>query len=155
MTIRTPRAFATAAAALLLVAFLHVAIALGGSSWYAFFGAPRPLVEMAAAGAARAPVTCFIVAALFAAVAGSAMVSSQDSRARPFARGVLAIAGAAFVARGALFVGLAAADPQVLLPFCGRCEALNPFVAVSSAAALAIGALCLAAARNEETRTST
>lgn len=59
-------------------AALHIAIIFGGPDWYAYFGAPRGLVEMARTGNIRAPISCLVIAAFLALLAVYAFSGARD-----------------------------------------------------------------------------
>jgi hypothetical protein len=138
--------------ATLALALLHVAIAIGGPKWYAFFGAPQGLVRLAAFGNARAPGTCIAVALALTACSAYAFSGAGYIPRLPLLRPVLSCIGLAFTLRGIAFPLLAISQPAKLIPYCGACGSLNSFVVVTSVAALTIGVMYLAGAVSTATR---
>ncbi len=123
----------------LLGGLVHLAIPLGGPEWYAFFGAPPPLVEMAAAGALRPILTCVLIAAVLFVVAAYAFSGLGMIRRLPALRLVLGLIGLGLLARGVGFVGVALWQPQVLAGLCGKCGELNLFLYATSGVCAFIG----------------
>lgn len=119
-------------------AALHIAIIFGGPDWYAFFGAPRGLVEMARAGNLRAPVSCVVIAALLALLAAYAFSGAGVIRRLPFLRLGLASIAAVLILRGVLFVPLIVWRPGALSGICD-CRSVDTFITVTSALCLSMG----------------
>ena len=119
-------------------ALLHVAIAIGGPDWYAFFGAPQALVDMARAGNLRAPISCIVIATFLAVLAAYAFSGAGAMRRLPFLRlGLAAIAGV-LILRGVLFVPLILWRPGTLDRICD-CRSVDAFIVVTSLLCLAMG----------------
>ena len=131
---------------LALGALLHLAIPVGGPRWYAFFGAPPRLVAMAEAGAWRPVLTCVAIAAFLGVLALYAFSGLGRVRRLPALRLVLGGAGLALLARGVLFLPLAAWRPDLLSALCGECGRVNLFLVATSALCLLAGAGLLAGA---------
>ena len=119
-------------------AALHIAIIFGGPDWYAFFGAPRGLVEMARAGNIRAPISCLVIAAFLALLAAYAFSGAGVIRRLPFLRVGLASIAAVLILRGALFIPLILLRPGALSGICD-CRSVDAFIIVTSALCLAMG----------------
>jgi len=119
-------------------AALHIAILFGGPDWYAFFGAPRGLVEMARAGNLRAPISCLVIAAFLTLLAGYAFSGAGVIRRLPFLRFGLASIAAILILRGVLFVPLIVFRPGSLAGICD-CRDVDSFIIVTSALCLGLG----------------
>ena len=119
-------------------AALHVCIAFCGPGWYAYFGAPPGLVEMARSGNVRAPISCFVIAAFLALLAAYAFSGAGLIRRLPFLRPGLASIAAVLILRGLLFVPLIAWRPDTLAGIC-NCRSIDAFIVVTSALCLAMG----------------
>lgn len=120
-------------------AVLHIAILIGGPDWYAFFGAPRGLVEMARAGNPRAPISCLVIAGFLSVLAAYAFSGAGLIRRLPLLRPGLAATATVLLLRGALFVPLILWRPGVLSGICD-CRSVDTFIVVTSALCLAMGA---------------
>ena len=119
-------------------AALHIAIIFGGPDWYAFFGAPRGLVEMARAGNIRAPISCLIIAAFLTLLAAYAFSGAGVIRRLPLLRIGLASIAAVLILRGVLFIPLILWRPGALSGICD-CRSVDAFIFVTSALCLAMG----------------
>ena len=119
-------------------AALHIAIIFGGPDWYAYFGAPRGLVEMARVGNIRAPISCLIIAAFLAVLAAYAFSGAGVIRRLPLLRLGLASIAAVLILRGALFIPLILWRPGALAGICD-CRSVDTFIIVTSALCLAMG----------------
>lgn len=119
-------------------AVLHIAILFGGPDWYAFFGAPRGLVEMARTGNIRAPISCLVIASFLALLAAYAFSGAGVIRRLPFLRFGLACIAATLILRGVLFVPLIAWRSNVLARICD-CRSIDAFIIITSALCLAMG----------------
>lgn len=121
-----------------LGAALHIAIALGGPGWYAFFGAPSRLVDMARAGNPRAPISCAVIAALLALFGAYAFSAAGIVRRLPFLRVTLGLIAAVLLLRGVLFVPLILWRPGALSFVC-NCRRVDTFIIATSVLCLALG----------------
>lgn len=119
-------------------AVLHIAILFGGPGWYAFFGAPQGLVDMARAGNIRAPISCLVIATFLALLAAYAFSGAGLIRRLPFLRLVLAAIAGVLILRGVLFVPLILWRPGTLSGICD-CRGVDAFVIVTSVLCLALG----------------
>jgi hypothetical protein len=131
-------------------ALLHIAILSGGPDWYAFFGAPQGLVDMARAGNVRAPISCLVIAAFLSLLAAYAFSGAGVIRRLPFLRLVLSSIAGVLILRGILFVPLILWRPGTLSGIC-ECRSVDAFIIVTSVLCLAMGigyALGALAARN-------
>ena len=117
---------------------LHLAILFGGPDWYAFFGAPHGLVEMARAGNIRAPVSCLVIAAFLAVLAAYAFSGAGIIRRLPLLRFGLASIAVVLILRGVLFIPLIVWSPATLSSVCD-CRSIDTFIVVTSALCLAMG----------------
>jgi hypothetical protein len=84
-------------------AVLHIAILFGGPDWYAFFGAPQGLVDMARAGNICAPISCLVIAAFLALLAAYAFSGAGLIRHLPHLRLGVGYALAAWAAPNGSF----------------------------------------------------
>jgi hypothetical protein len=119
-------------------AALHIAIMFGGPDWYAFFGAPRGLVEMARAGNIRAPISCLVIAAFLTLLAAYAFSGAGVIRRLPFLRLGLASIAAVLVLRGVLFVPLIVWRPCALSGICD-CRTVDTFIIITSVLCFVLG----------------
>jgi hypothetical protein len=117
---------------------LHIAILFGGPDWYAFFGAPRGLVEMARSGNLRAPISCLIIAAFLAVLAAYAFSGAGVIRRLPLLRHGLASIATVLILRGVSFIPLILWRPSALSGIC-NCPSVDTFIIVTSALCLAMG----------------
>ncbi len=125
---------ATAAAGL-----LHVAVAIGGPSWYAFFGAPHRLVEAARAGDPRAPLTCVGIACILLVFAAYAFSGSGVIPRLPLLKPVLGIVAAVFTLRGIAFVPMMLIAPSWMRRLTAHTQ-VDAFIVVTSLVCIALGA---------------
>ena len=132
------RALLAAGAAALAGAVLHLAIPLGGPAWYAAFGAPPGLVELARIGHPRATITCLVIAAFLGLLAAYAFSGAGAIRRLPLLRTALAAIAAVLIARGLLFIPLAILRPDLLARICD-CRGVDAFLVATSALCLAMG----------------
>lgn len=119
-------------------AVLHIAILFGGPDWYAFFGAPPGLVDMARDGNIRAPISCLVIAAFLMLLAAYAFSAAGLIRRLPFLRSGLAAIAMVLLLRGVLFVPLILWSPDTLSGICD-CRRVDAFIVVTSALCLALG----------------
>lgn len=119
-------------------AALHIAILFGGPDWYAFFGAPQALVEMARTGNIRAPISCLVIAVFLVLLAGYAFSGSGVIRRLPCLRLGLASIAVVLILRGVLFIPLIIWRPGSLSGICD-CRSVDTFIIVTSALCLAMG----------------
>jgi len=119
-------------------AMLHVAILLGGPDWYAFFGAPPGLVDMARAGNLRAPISCIVIATFLALLATYAFSGAGVIRHLPYLRTGLATIACVLILRGVLFVPMILWRPGTLAGIC-NCKSVDTFIIVTSVLCLAMG----------------
>ena len=132
---------------------LHIAILFGGPDWYALFGAPRVLVEMARAGNLRAPVSCLIIASILAVLAAYAFSAAGVIRRLPLLRTGLALMAVVLILRGVVFIPMILWHPGSLSRIC-ECRSVDSFIVLTSLLCLAmgigyaLGALAVAARKN-------
>lgn len=119
-------------------AALHVAIIFGGPDWYAFFGAPRGLVEMARAGSIRAPISCLVIAAFLLILVSYAFSGAGVIRRLPLLRTGLGAIATVLMLRGILFIPLIVWRPGTLSGICDYRD-VDTFIIVTSALCLAMG----------------
>lgn len=117
---------------------LHIAILFGGPDWYAFFGAPSGLVEMARVGNLRAPVSCVVIAALLVVLAAYAFSGAGVIRRLPLLRTSLALMAGVLILRGVLFIPMILWRPGSLSRICD-CRSVDSFVVMTSLLCLAMG----------------
>jgi hypothetical protein len=130
-----------------LGALLHLAILFGGADWYAFFGAPNRLVQMARAGNLRAPISCLVIAAILFAFAAYAFSAAGSIRRLPFLRTVLVLVASVLIVRGVVFIPLALWRPAALASVC-NCRGVDAFIVVTSSICLTMGFGYAIGARN-------
>lgn len=119
-------------------ALLHIAIMFGGPDWYAFFGAPSGLVELARIGHPRAAISCLVIASFLLILAAYAFSGAKVIRRLPLLRPALAVIGIVLVARGALFIPMILWRPDSLARLCD-CRSVDTFIVVTSILCLAMG----------------
>ena len=117
---------------------LHIAILFGGPDWYAFFGAPRGLVEMARVGNLRAPVSCVVIAAILGVLAAYAFSAAGVIRRLPLLRAGLALMAIVLMLRGVLFIPMILWLPGSLSRICD-CRGVDTFIILTSLLCLAMG----------------
>jgi putative oxidoreductase len=138
-TERWKTALNCAGLAALAGAVMHVAIAIGGPDWYAFFRAPAGLVAMAQAGHPRAMVSALVIAGILLVWALYAFSGSGHLRRLPLLRPVLALIGSVLLLRGALMIPLTLWKPWLLARLCS-CDRIDAFIVLTSLLCLAMGA---------------
>lgn len=138
-------ALTVAGAAAFLGALLHLAIAVGGPDWYARFGAPPGLVELARQGHWRAPVSCLVIAAILTVFGLYAFSAAGRIRRLRLLVPVLGLTGLVLSLRGMLFIPLILWQPQVLARFCD-CRQVDSFIVWTSVLCLSMGLVYLAGA---------
>jgi|CXWL01.1.fsa_nt_gi hypothetical protein len=119
-------------------AALHIAILFGGPEWYATFGAPQRLVEMARAGSLRPAISCILIAAGLCVLAAYAFSGAGRLRHLPLLRPVLAASAVVLTLRGALFIPLILWNPATLARICD-CRSVDFFIVSTSLLCLALG----------------
>mgnify|MGYP001209354526 CR=1 FL=1 len=119
-------------------ALLHIAIMFGGPDWYAFFGAPAGLVELARIGHPRAAISCLVIASFLFILAAYAFSGAKMIRRLPLLRPVLAMIGLVLIARGALFIPMILWRPDSLARICD-CRSVDTFIVVTSILCLTMG----------------
>ncbi len=120
-------------------ALLHLAIPIGGPSWYRLFGAPEGLVAMAEAGSMRPVITCIVIALVLGVIAAYGFSGAGRIRRLPLLRPMLGIIGAGLIVRGLSFLPLALWRPDILARLCGNCQDINAFLIITSALCLFVG----------------
>ena len=125
----------------LLVAALHVAIVLGGASWYRFFGAGDAMAHRAAAGSVMPGIVTTAIAAVFFVWGLYALSGAGAIRPVPLLHPVLIAVAAIYLLRGALLIPtLFGMTPVPDLP---SIKPNDAFTVWTSAISFAIG-LCYA-----------
>jgi len=109
-------------------ALLHLLIPIGGPEWYAFFGAPRGMVQMACNGDLHAPISCVLIATLLIFFAIYAFSGAGLLRRLPLLRSVLVCIGGILILRGLVFIPLILWRANALVNICGDCRNINIFV---------------------------
>jgi hypothetical protein len=129
-------------------ALLHLAAAALGASAFALLGAPAGLVAMVGTGSLRPAASCCVIAGLLLLGSAYGLSALGLGLRLPARRLVLSLIALGLIARGILLPVAVAWQPQLLSGLCGRCEAVNGFVLLTSALCLivaggyAAGALC-------------
>jgi hypothetical protein len=134
----TSRCLTFSGSVTLVAGLLHIAIIFGGPTWYAFFGAPEPMVQMVRAGALYPPIFCLVVAALLLICASYAFSGAGIIFHLPFLRTGLILIASVFILRGVAFIPLAILLPRVLARLC-NCNGIDTFLVVTSVICLATG----------------
>lgn len=119
-------------------ATLHIAILIGGPDWYAFFGAPKGIVEMARAGDPFAPVSCLVISTILLVFAAYAFSGAGIVRRLPLLHNVLALIASVLILRGVLFIPLIVWRPGALAGVCD-CRQIDAFIVVTSVICLTMG----------------
>ena len=132
------RTLTLAGAVTLMAGLLHIAIIFGGPTWYAFFGAPEPMIQMVRAGALYPPIFCLVVAMLLFVCAGYAFSGAGIIFPLPYLRMALILIASVFIFRGVIFIPLAILVPNVLARLC-NCNGVDTFLVVTSIICLATG----------------
>jgi hypothetical protein len=122
----------------LIGALLHIAIMIGGPDWYAFFGAPEGLVQMARAGNLRAPVSCLIIAGILFVFTAYAFSAAGLIKRLPMLRVISGLIAIVLILRGLIFIPLILWKPESLSGICD-CRSIDTFILVTSAICLAMG----------------
>lgn len=135
----------------LVAGLLHIAIIFGGPTWYAFFGAPGPLVQMVRAGALYPALFCLVVATLLLLCAGYAFSGAGLIRRLPFLRPGLALIATVFIFRGIAFIPLMLLRPDILARLC-NCKGVDSFLIITSGICLATGVGYALGAREARSR---
>ena len=135
---RANRYLICAGMVVLAAGLLHILIIFGGPTWYAFFGAPAPIVRMAAAGALYPTIFCLVVAALLLLCASYAFSGAGLFPRLPFLRTGLLFIGSVFILRGVVFIPLIIWRPDILARVC-NCNGIDTFLVVTSVICLATG----------------
>ena len=117
---------------------LHIAIIFGGPSWYAFFGAPEPMVQMVRAGVLYPTIFCLVIAVLLLSCASYAFSGVGIIQRLPFLRTGLALIATVFIFRGIAFIPLMLLRPDILARIC-NCKGVDTFLLLSSGICLATG----------------
>ncbi|MGH8049979.1 MAG: hypothetical protein ACREPB_04895 [Arenimonas sp.] len=122
----------------LIGALLHIAIMIGGPDWYAFFGAPEGLVQMARDGNLRAPISCLIIAGMLFVFAAYAFSATGLIKRLPLLRIVNGLIATVLILRGLIFIPLILWKPEMLSGICD-CRSIDVFIVVTSLLCLAMG----------------
>jgi hypothetical protein len=117
---------------------LHIAIIFGGPSWYAFFHAPEPLIQMVREGALYPTVFCLVVAVVLLSCASYAFSGAGIILHLPFLRLGLSLIATVFIFRGVAFIPLAILRPDILARIC-NCKGVDSFLVITSIICLATG----------------
>jgi len=123
-----------------LASLLHIAIILGGASWYRFFGAGERMAQLAARGSSYPAVITAGIAALLGVWTLYALSGAGIIRRLPCLRLALLLIAAIYLARGALGVPVVVSVED---PYTRELRARMTFMFVSSAVCICLG-LCYA-----------
>lgn len=96
---------------------LHLAIIAGGPAWYRFFGAGEGMAGAAERGSIQPTLITLAIAFVLFVWAAYALSGAGIIRALPFAKPVLAIITAIYLARSLLFVPAIMVMGQAVTPF--------------------------------------
>ncbi|MGQ3054015.1 MAG: hypothetical protein ACT6S0_19730 [Roseateles sp.] len=119
--------FAIGGALSFAAALLHLAIIVGGASWYRFFGAGEGFARAAEAGHWAPALTTLGIAVVLFVAAGYAWGASGLApalRGLPWMRPALLVVTAVYVLRGLAPLPLAWLAPAQLTPFVGWSSAV-------------------------------
>ena len=119
-------------------AALHLAIPFGGPDWYAFFGAPKGLVDMARAGSIRPFISCLVIAVFLLVLAAYAFSGAGLIRRLPFLRLGLSAIAVVLILWGVMFIPLILFRPGTLARVC-NCGSVDLFIITTSVLCLAMG----------------
>lgn len=122
-----------------LGAAAHLAIIGIGAKGYAVLGAPSGLVAMVNTSSYRPTITSVFIASLLMMGAIYGLSGAGLVTKLPYRRLVLTLLGAGLVARAVLLPAAVVWLPQILVGICGRCQAVNGFVLLTSALCLFVG----------------
>jgi putative oxidoreductase len=128
-----------AGSAMILGAFLHIAIIFGGPDGYIWLGAPAGLVDMVRSGSLRPAISCALIGAVLFVCAAYAYSAAGLIRKLPGLRVVLGLIGGGLIVRGISFVPIVMWRPYWIAGLCGKCQEGNTFVLVTSAICLLVG----------------
>ena len=98
-------------------AAIHVAAIVFGPDWYAFFGAPPPIVASARQGTWLAPASTTVIAVLMGLCGAYACSAIGRIRRLPLLRTALAAIAAVCLLRAVILVPLAIHDPALFTAF--------------------------------------
>ena len=121
----------------LIGALLHIAIMIGGPDWYAFFGAPEGLVQMARAGNLRAPISCLIIAGILFVFAAYAFSATGLIKRLPLQRTITGLIAIVLIMRGVIFIPMILWSPGSLSRICD-CRSIDTFIVLTSLLCLAM-----------------
>ena len=133
-----------------VAALLHVAIIIGGPSWYRFFGAGERMARLAAGGSVYPAVVTIMLALMLGVWALYALSGAGFIRPLPLLRLALGVIAAIYLIRGVFGI------PLVLLmddPYSHQLRAKMTFMIVSSAICIGLG-ICYAIGANTFTKRS-
>ena len=122
-----------------LGAVAHLAIIGIGAKGYAVLGAPPGLVAMVDTSSYRPAITCIFIASLLMMGAIYGLSGAGLVTKLPYRRLILTLLGVGLVARAVLLPVAVMWLPRTLVGICGRCEAVNGFVLLTSALCLFVG----------------
>ncbi len=86
------------------IALIHIGIALSGAPAYAYFGAGKEMVRLAARGSWQPAALTLGIAVIFAGFSGYALAGAGFGPQLPMRRAVLFTISGLFLARGALLI---------------------------------------------------
>ena len=123
-----------------VVALLHVAMILGGPSWYRLFGAGERMAQLATRGSAYPAIVTVIIAVILSVWTLYALSGACMIRRLPFLRVALSLIAAIFLVRGVLGIPVVffVDDPYTL-----QLRNRMTFMIVTSAISVFLG-LCYA-----------
>lgn len=100
-----------------LASLMHIAIIIGGPSWYRFFGAGERMAEMAAQGQAYPTIITLGIAGILAIWSAYAFSGADWLFRLPLLRTALILIAAIYLVRAIAFVPALAMSGQVITPF--------------------------------------
>jgi hypothetical protein len=130
--------------AALAAGLLHIGIIFGGPAWFRFFGAPRHIIRMAAAGHWYPTAVCLAVAAVLLVCAAYAFSGAGLLRRLPFLRLALALIGSVLFLRGLVFLPMMLLAPSSMARITSS-TGIDLFLVVTSFLCMAMGLAYLVA----------
>lgn len=100
-----------------LASALHLAIIVGGPSWYRFFGAGERTARLAARGGPGPPLMAVAIAAVLAVWAAYAFSGAGLIRRLPLLRTALVLISAVYLLRGMVLFAMLATRPATVTSF--------------------------------------
>lgn len=117
----------------------HLAVIGIGAHGYAVLGAPAGLVALVGTPSHRPAITCILIASLLMLGALYGLSGAGLIKRLPLHRWVLTLLGLGLMGRAVLLPIAVAWQPRTVAGICGRCQAVDGFVLLTSALCLFVG----------------